>query len=862
MQQASTWERAAPLTNEQQTSIEALSSVCTQRPLPIHLTDPALAAPTPTSAAAAAAAAQQQPFAPASQPPTTAIDTISSPPGRTESVELSFSGTSFEDVVLQNSSEFYKWLSVLEVARAAESESKFQQHAAVLDAHLASCDELLNTIDEVLELFVALREGQRAVSDRTASLHVTCEHLVNEREALVAAADALRSKLAYFDELEKVAAEFHAASLSLESTAAVMAALQRVDESLAFVSSHPHYADAAAYNVKFRQLQSRALAAVKARVQQTLKSAAATVVSTLPPPLAPSTAADAVNNSTNTKNGVGETGAETTLLYVRFRAIVEPALKPIFQGIESRAMTGTNPEYARLLQDCEKIHRDTRLSLMRGPVATHLASLSGQPLPAVLRSGTAFLLHVAQLETQLFEQLFPLSAKQHHQHNNNVTAVGGGGRVPTTNQALGPLMDPLCMLLYDVMRPALVALRDIDVLCELAYVLCTEILQQQQQQGQQQGNGALLHPVLGRMLGDIQERLTYRAQAFIRENVAGFVPTPEELKYPDILLVLDDKKDGTDDSTAVEGEETALLSQQQQEKKERPSSESYHGWYPPVQRSLLLLSKLYRTIPQKAFNGLAHEAVAAAANAVVDAARAITATSGSIHGQLFTIRQLLILREQIAPFEADFAVVERSLDFSHVKDYLRRTLSGQLPLFSFSSNNAVLQLVSRGGPRLSENQVDAKKDLERQLKTACEGFILTVTKVAVDPALTFLTKVTAIKLATGMGSGSGGSNKDEEATPLRNQAFASPDRVVEVATALMAALRGPLPEAAAALRAYLPAEETRTALFKPIKGNVIEAHGQLRRLLVEEGYEAGDVGRAGLCGGEELEALLDGMMVH
>ena len=423
-------------------------------------------------------------------------------------------------------------------------------------------------------------------------------------------------------------------------------------------------------------------------------------------------------------------------------------------------------------------------------------------------------------------------------------------------------MDPLCMLLYDVMRPALVALRDIDVLCELAYVLCTEILQQQQQQGQQQGNGALLHPVLGRMLGDIQERLTYRAQAFIRENVAGFVPTPEELKYPDILLVLDDKKDGTDDSTAVEGEETALLSQQQQEKKERPSSESYHGWYPPVQRSLLLLSKLYRTIPQKAFNGLAHEAVAAAANAVVDAARAITATSGSIHGQLFTIRQLLILREQIAPFEADFAVVERSLDFSHVKDYLRRTLSGQLPLFSFSSNNAVLQLVSRGGPRLSENQVDAKKDLERQLKTACEGFILTVTKVAVDPALTFLTKVTAIKLATGMGSGSGGSNKDEEATPLRNQAFASPDRVVEVATALMAALRGPLPEAAAALRAYLPAEETRTALFKPIKGNVIEAHGQLRRLLVEEGYEAGDVGRAGLCGGEELEALLDGMMVH
>ncbi len=46
--------------------------------------------------------------------------------------------------------------------------------------------------------------------------------------------------------------------------------------------------------------------------------------------------------------------------------------------------------------------------------------------------------------------------------------------------------------------------------------------------------------------------------------------------------------------------------------------------------------------------------------------------------QLFAIKQLLVLREQIAPFEAEFAVVERDLDFSHMRDYLRRTISGGL----------------------------------------------------------------------------------------------------------------------------------------------------------------------------------------
>ena len=45
-------------------------------------------------------------------------------------------------------------------------------------------------------------------------------------------------------------------------------------------------------------------------------------------------------------------------------------------------------------------------------------------------------------------------------------------------------------------------------------------------------------------------------------------------------------------------------------------------------------------------------------------------------GELFFLKQLLILREQIVPFDAEFSVVEKDLDFTHMRDYLRRILAG------------------------------------------------------------------------------------------------------------------------------------------------------------------------------------------
>lgn len=203
-------------------------------------------------------------------------------------------------------------------------------------------------------------------------------------------------------------------------------------------------------------------------------------------------------------------------------------------------------------------------------------------------------------------------------------------------------------------------------------------------------------------------------------------------------------------------------------------------------------------------------------------------------------------------YQPDFAAVtERDLDFTHTREAIRRMMTGQLSFLSLSSDNAVLQLVSKGAPRLLESQLDAKKELERQLKAACETFIMFATKLAVEPLLTFITKVTAVRVGT-----SSSSNSDQK--PLKEHAFASPERLSQVAAAVNAALTASLPKVISKIRLYITNPTTQSVLVKPILSNIGEAHGQIASLLSGE-YSEEEAGKIGFMDAEKLKETLNTM---
>lgn len=164
-------------------------------------------------------------------------------------------------------------------------------------------------------------------------------------------------------------------------------------------------------------------------------------------------------------------------------------------------------------------------------------------------------------------------------------------------------------------------------------------------------------------------------------------------------------------------------------------------WYPTVRRTLVCLSRLYRCVDRSIFQGLSQEALSNCIQSVSHAAQEISSKKSLIDGELFEIKHLLILREQIAPFRVDFTIKETSLDFSKIKTAAFSLLLKRKQLFVMGSNNALLEFLLDGTPQVKEHLLDSKKDVDRQLKFVCETFIKDATYLLIAPVLMFIEKV-------------------------------------------------------------------------------------------------------------------------
>ncbi|KAM8922628.1 conserved oligomeric Golgi complex subunit 3 isoform 2-T2 [Lycaon pictus] len=713
-------------------------------------------------------------------------------PESTEDILLKgFTSLEMEEERIETAQQFFSWFAKLQTQMDQDEETKYRQMRDYLSGFQEQCDAILNDVNNALQHLESLQKQYLFVSNKTGTLHEACEQLLKEQSELVDLAENIQQKLSYFNELETI--------------------------------NTPNFKDYPVYLLKFKQCLSKALHLMKTYTINTLQNLTNQLLKRDPA---------SIPNADNA----------FTLFYVKFRAAA-PKVRTLIEQIEQRSEK--IPEYQQLLNDIHQCYLDQR-ELLLGPsitcTVTELTSQNNRDHCALIRSGCAFMVHVCQDEHQLYNEFFTK---------------------PTSK--LDELLEKLCVSLYDVFRPLIIHVIHLETLSELCGILKNEVLEDHVQNNAEQ-LGAFAAGVK-QMLEDVQERLVYRTHIYIQTDITGYKPAPGDLAYPDKLVMMEQiAKSLKDEQKKVPSE--ASFSDVRLEETEsnnltksgsteslntRPqttiSPADLHGmWYPTVRRTLVCLSKLYRCIDRAVFQGLSQEALSACIQSLLGASESISKNKTQIDGQLFLIKHLLILREQIAPFHTEFTIKEISLDLKKTRDAAFKILNPMtVPrFFRLNSNNALIEFLLEGTPEIREHYLDSKKDVDRHLKSACEQFIQQQTKLFVEQLEEFMTKVSALKTMASQGG---------PKYTLSQQPWAQPAKVSDLVTSVYKTIKAKLPLTLRSMSLYLSNKDTEFILFKPVRNNIQQVFQKFHVLLKEE-FSSEDVQIIACPSMEQLNLLL------
>uniref|UniRef100_A0A8C4INW8 Conserved oligomeric Golgi complex subunit 3 n=1 Tax=Dicentrarchus labrax TaxID=13489 RepID=A0A8C4INW8_DICLA len=718
-------------------------------------------------------------------------------PASTEDVLLKgFQMLDMENDRIETAQQFFSWFAKLQANMDQDNSVKYRRTRDDLNCYQEQCDAILKDVSAALEHLDSLQKQYLFVSNKTGTLHEACEQLLKEQSELVDLAESIQQKLSYFNELENINTKLNSPTLSVNSEGFIPM-LSKLDDCIEYVSSHPNFKDYPVYLAKFKQCLSKAMHFMKIHIVNTMQN---------------------LTSQLTKRDPMGLTNADNafTLYYVKFRAVA-PKVRSLIEQIEQRA--DKIPEYHQLLDEIHQCYLDQREQLLSPSITSTITDLTNQNSKdhcALVRSGCSFMVHVCQDEHQLYNEFFSK---------------------PTPK--LDELLEKLCLSLYDVLRPLIIHIIHLETLSELCSILKNEMLEDHVHNNVAQLEA--FDALVKQMLEDVQERLVYRTHIYIQTDITGYNPAPGDLAYPEKLEMMEriaqslkeeqkkqmsqepmfsdvqlEDPDGRRNSNAASSLQTSI------------SPADLHGmWYPTVRRTLVCLSKLYRCIDRAVFQGLSQEALSACIQSLLKASDIILKNKTQIDGQLFLIKHLLIMREQIAPFHTDFAIKEISLDLKKTRDAAFKILNPKAvpKFFRLNSHNAILEFLLEGTPEIKEHYIDSKKDVDRHLKFSCEQFIQQQTQIFVGNLEEFLTKVAALKTMAIQGG---------PTYSLSQQPWAQPAKINDIVMATYRVMKSKLPSTLQSMSLYLANRDTEFILFKPVRNNIQQVFQRLHALLQEE----------------------------
>ncbi|KKK13024.1 sec34-like family protein [Aspergillus rambellii] len=592
---------------------------------------------------------------------------------------------------IHNELEFAQWYNEAEASLLEASYDEYQACLDELQMSKSHLDMLLSDTSSTLNLLTSLSEDFKAVDSQTSSFQKQCEGLLSAQNRDSELVADIEYNLQFYDFLDPASRKLNAPGAGNTVRGQDFSdMLRRLDECLDYMETHSDQKEADVYRSRYRLLLTRALTLIRGHFVSSLRDIYSSVSKKV---------SDQQLNDT----------AMSALLYAKFR-VGAPELKQIGLEIQKRAVPpldpdqGTEAEYQSLLNELHANYAATRGKLIIPLVRKKLGEIVQAPstskdLVAFARGSISYVRGVCLDEFDLWGEWFH----------------GQGG--------LYDFLETICEPLYDHLRPRIIHEDKIVKLCQLCTLLQTRYLFDQEDETEhvdlnQLDFSALIQPALE----DVQTRLVFRAQAFLRDEIERFKPRAEDLDYPSrnsqvSISVTEQQISGRKISHAdafvnipkptKNSEDSADSPPEQESKWDYDSQSAPAAWYPTLRKASTVFDDLAHQIVHQTTASLHHASLLISSKSATD-------------GQLFLMSHLLILKQQIVAFDIEYVAPEVSFDFSGVTNtFWELRERGGL----FNPRNLV-RLVGHGLlPRVVENMLDAKVELDGRLRTIINDFI-------------------------------------------------------------------------------------------------------------------------------------------